>query len=593
MQGSSVLTRRAAAIARTHTASMGRPMAAAAAAAAAAAGAGSRLPLPSSMRALSSYSTAGRRPVSSSLLLASSRHILSARPTSSLLHPAGSTRALSLWPFSRSSSQPQPQPQAQAQASEALHSAEAHVQQTASDAKQSLASTAADTQQTLSTTTTVADISSKTSEVAHNVQEGVINSSEAVSQLVSTVASGGTLPHTPTFTELGLGVGGWWPPVGWIQTFLDYMTTTTGLPWWATIIGTTISLRLCLAPLLIYVQGNTIRLANIQPKLQGIMNDLSHAKATGDMALLQANSQKAQMLFRDNDCHPLRSFLLPLVQMPIFVSFFFALRGLANAGLPSLKDGGLGWFTDLTLADPYYVLPVASSALTLLVLETGAETGTNAAVNPQMGQMKNFLRVILVVATYFILEFPTVVLVYWVTNNSFSLLQLLALRTRFLRTRLNLPERITQAAQPTVTLAAGTGGYRAAPVANKDVGFWQGIRQGMDSVKGIDAQRRANAPGALRGKPASSSNTAAGAGAGPEEGAGAVARDRALKALYEQGGLGKTNAGVSASAASSASTLSGGSLGVSPGDLAHGAATEERNARIQNARQRRASRRRI
>ncbi|KAE8270101.1 hypothetical protein A4X09_0g2220 [Tilletia walkeri] len=535
-----------------------------------------RLPLPSSARYLSSSSSPGagaRRTVSSSFLLASSRHIVAARhPTTFAL--AGSTRSLSLWPFSRSQ---QPQP-----SQEAVSSAETHVQQTAHDAKESLASTASDAQQTI--VNTAADISHKTTEVAHNVQEGVVSSSQAVSQLVSTVASGGELPHTPTFTELGLGTS-WWPPTGWLQIFLDYMTSTTGLPWWATIIGTTVTLRFCLAPLLIYVQGNTIRLANIQPKLQNIMNDISHAKATGDMASLQAQSQRAQQLFRENNCHPLRSFLLPLVQMPIFVSFFFALRGMASAGLPSLKDGGLGWFTDLTLADPYYILPVASSALTLLVLETGAETGTNSAMaNPQMKVMKNVLRGFLGVATFFILDFPTAVLLYWVTNNSFSLLQLLALRTRFLRTRLNLPERIVQPPAP-VTLTAGSGGYRAAPVASKDVGFWQGIKQGMDSVKGMDAQRRANAPTALR-RPASAA----------EEGGSsvaAVARDRALKALYEQGGMGATaNAGVSDSAASPPSTLSG-SAGVSPGEVMKGMETEERNARIQHARARRAARRRI
>ncbi|KAE8259761.1 hypothetical protein A4X13_0g794 [Tilletia indica] len=539
-----------------------------------------RLPLPSSARYLSSASSGAgaRRPVSSSLLLASSRHIVAARHPATLALAAGSTRSLSLWPFSRSQ-----QPQPSQQASEAVNSAEAHVQQTAHDAKESLASTASDAQQTI--VNTAADISHKTTEVAHNVQEGVVSSSQAVSQLVSTVASGGELPHTPTFTELGLGTS-WWPPTGWLQIFLDYMTSTTGLPWWATIIGTTVTLRFCLAPLLIYVQGNTIRLANIQPKLQNIMNDISHAKATGDMASLQAQSQRAQQLFRENNCHPLRSFLLPLVQMPIFVSFFFALRGMASAGLPSLKDGGLGWFTDLTLADPYYILPVASSALTLLVLETGAETGTNSAMaNPQMKVMKNVLRGFLGVATFFILDFPTAVLLYWVTNNSFSLLQLLALRTRFLRTRLNLPERIVQPPAP-VTLTAGSGGYRAAPVASKDVGFWQGIKQGMDSVKGMDAQRRANAPTALR-RPASAA----------EEGGSsvaAVARDRALKALYEQGGMGAStaNAGVSDSAASSPSTLSG-SAGVSPGEVMKGMETEERNARIQHARARRAARRRI
>lgn len=463
------------------------------------------------------------------------------------------------------------------------------MQQVAQQAKESISASASNAASSVSSTS-AADVSSKTAEIAHNVSEGVVDSAEAVGQLVTTVASGGTLPHTPSFVELGLGQS-WWPPTAWLQTFLDYLTTTTGLPWWATIIGTTVVLRFALAPLLIYVQGNTIRLANIQPNLQNIMEDIQHAKATGDMAMLQSNAQRAQALFRENNCHPARSFLLPLVQMPIFVSFFFALRGMADAGLPSLKDGGLAWFTDLSAADPYYVLPIASAAATLLVLETGAETGTNTAM-PQMKTMKNFLRVVLVIATWFILEFPAAVLLYWVTNNSFSLLQLLALRTSFLRNRLGLPERLVHAAPKPATLTAGAGGYRAAPVAaTKDVGFWEGIKQGMDTVNAADAHTRARAPTALRRSTADSSS-----GGGAGQSAAALARDRALKALYDQSraaGAPATTPAEAASGSGGPTTTSAGLAGLSQGQVTKAAAMEERATRIQNARQRRAARSRV
>ena len=33
------------------------------------------------------------------------------------------------------------------------------------------------------------------------------------------------------------------------------------------------------------------------------------------------------------------------------------------------------WFTDLTVADPYYLLPIASSAVFLLTVELGAADG--------------------------------------------------------------------------------------------------------------------------------------------------------------------------------------------------------------------------
>ena len=46
--------------------------------------------------------------------------------------------------------------------------------------------------------------------------------------------------------------------------------------------------------------------------------------------------------------------------------------------VPSMTDGGMLWFTDLTVADPYYALPIASSAVFLLTVELGAADGMQA-----------------------------------------------------------------------------------------------------------------------------------------------------------------------------------------------------------------------
>lgn len=40
--------------------------------------------------------------------------------------------------------------------------------------------------------------------------------------------------------------------------------------------------------------------------------------------------------------------------------------------------GGALWFTDLTVADPYYLLPITASALFLLTVELGAADGMQA-----------------------------------------------------------------------------------------------------------------------------------------------------------------------------------------------------------------------
>ena len=43
----------------------------------------------------------------------------------------------------------------------------------------------------------------------------------------------------------------------------------------------------------------------------------------------------------------------------LFSSMFFGIRGMANTPVESMKFGGLGWFTDLTVSDPIMLLPVS------------------------------------------------------------------------------------------------------------------------------------------------------------------------------------------------------------------------------------------
>lgn len=261
------------------------------------------------------------------------------------------------------------------------------------------------------------------------------------------------------------GLGGW-SPSGILQHLLDTTQYLTHLPWWATIILVTCLIRLSVAPLLVYVQGNSIRLSNIQPQMQNMLKDLEYAKATGNQQEMQRAAVQVRKLLADNNCSPFRSLLLPAVQMPIFLSFYFALDGMAKAKLPALVTGGFGWVPDLTVADPYYVLPITSAFMTLLVLETGAETGTTAMNQTKQARMvKNLLRGVTVLAAWFVSNFPAAVLLYWTTTNTFSLVQLLVLRTRFMKRLLKLPERVQHPVQPHV----------------KQQSFMEGLRSGLAS----------------------------------------------------------------------------------------------------------------
>ena len=55
--------------------------------------------------------------------------------------------------------------------------------------------------------------------------------------------------------------------------------------------------------------------------------------------------------------------------MPIFLSVFFGLRGMAELPVESMRTGGALWFSDLTIPDAYYGLPLLTSLTLFITLE--------------------------------------------------------------------------------------------------------------------------------------------------------------------------------------------------------------------------------
>lgn len=192
-------------------------------------------------------------------------------------------------------------------------------------------------------------------------------------ELVSSTSSTlDTLAASPATHQLGdfaaQGFGGLWPS-GMVQTALEFLHVQVGLPWWLSILALTAFVRSALLPLNLSLVGNTSRMARIQPQLTALTDKMKRAREAEDTATLQHTTFKAQKLLKDADANPLKGLLGPLIQMPIALSFFFGIRNLCNAGLETLQYGGIAWFTDLTVPDPTWTLPILSSASMLVLLQ--------------------------------------------------------------------------------------------------------------------------------------------------------------------------------------------------------------------------------
>ncbi|KFO27516.1 Mitochondrial inner membrane protein OXA1L [Fukomys damarensis] len=262
--------------------------------------------------------------------------------------------------------------------------------------------------------------------------------------VVPEVASGETTDVVqaaaePSFTELGLGS---YTPVGLIQNLLEFMHIDLGLPWWGAIAGCTVLARCLVFPLIVKGQREAAKIHNHMPEIQKFSTRIREAKLAGDNAEFYKASIEMTAYQKKHDIKFFRPLILPLTQAPIFISFFIALREMANLPVPSMQTGGLWWFQDLTVSDPMFILPVAVTATMWGVLELGAETGMQSS---DFQWMRTVLRMMPLVVFPITIYFPTGVFVYWLTSNLFSLTQVSCLRIPAVRTALKIPPRVVLA----------------------------------------------------------------------------------------------------------------------------------------------------
>ncbi|XP_040886871.1 mitochondrial inner membrane protein OXA1L [Toxotes jaculatrix] len=240
----------------------------------------------------------------------------------------------------------------------------------------------------------------------------------------------------PTLAELGLAAH---TPVGLIQNLLEFIHIDLGLPWWGAIVAGTVLARLAVFPVIVKGQREAAKLNNVLPQITKLTNRMTEAKQSGNKFEFAKAYTDLNMFQKKHDVNPLRGFLVPLVQAPVFVSFFIALRKMAYLPVPSMQTGGALWFLDLTAADPFYILPLAVTGTMFFILELGAESGID---NPNLRAMKTVFRIMPLIILPLTINFPTAVFTYWLTSNCFSLGQVALLRHPLVRERLRIPERI-------------------------------------------------------------------------------------------------------------------------------------------------------
>lgn len=282
---------------------------------------------------------------------------------------------------------------------------------------------------------------------------------ELVAKASETLAAGAE----PAFTSLGLGG---WTPVGIVQNCMEYLHIGLDLPWWVSIMIGTICVRTIIFPLVILSQRNAAKMNNNLPQIQHLQLKLTDARQCGNAIDAARYSQEMVTFMKEKELNPFKNMLVPLAQAPLFISFFIGLRQMANAPVESLKTGGLFWFTDLTVPDQFFLLPIITSCTMLLTIEVGTDGARLAAANMQT--MKYVMRALPFVILPFTVNFPGAILTYWTCSNFISLAQVGILKIPAVRQYFKIDKLIT---------------HKQENLPQKKKGFREGLKDSWTNMK--------------------------------------------------------------------------------------------------------------
>jgi YidC/Oxa1 family membrane protein insertase len=125
----------------------------------------------------------------------------------------------------------------------------------------------------------------------------------------------------------------------------------------------------------------------------------------------QEMQQEMMRIYREEKINPLGGCLPILVQMPFFIALYWVL-------LASVEMRGapwLGWITDLSAKDPYFILPTLMTLSSLLQVWLGPK-----APDPVQARMMWIMPLMFSFMFFF---FPAGLVLYWLVNNLLSIAQ--------------------------------------------------------------------------------------------------------------------------------------------------------------------------
>lgn len=186
-------------------------------------------------------------------------------------------------------------------------------------------------------------------------------------------------------------------PIFWCLSWIHKVVGNWG---WA-IIALTVLIKLAFFPLSAASYKSMAKMKTIMPRMKRIQDQYKDDRMKMNQEMME--------LYKKEKVNPMGGCWPILIQMPVFLALYWVLLGAVEMR----QAPWLGWITDLSIKDPFFILPIIMGVTSLIQMRLSP-----SSPDPVQQKVMMFMPVFF---TVMMAWFPSGLVLYWVVNNLLSI----------------------------------------------------------------------------------------------------------------------------------------------------------------------------